>query len=146
MTPRPTSRLTGPTRHAPWFVPWFARGLALVAMALQFAFFADHIGANAVAGVGAAKPGDRMGFLEICTGAGILLIAPDGTPIAMPEGCVICSNAAILAFAAPFDWVPPVFDVVEIARLPHIPVLADNAAARFPGAKPIRAPPVALSA
>ncbi|MCB1350365.1 MAG: hypothetical protein KDK11_17665, partial [Maritimibacter sp.] len=64
--------------------------LALVAMALQFAFFADHIGANAVAGVGAAGPGERMGFLEICTGDGIVLLSADGTPVAADDGCPIC--------------------------------------------------------
>ena len=134
MTPRHATGLSGPGPVARW--------LALVAMALQFAFFADHIGANAVAGLGAAKPGDRMGFLEICTGAGIVLMTPDGTPIASPEGCVVCTNASILAFAAPFAWEAPVFDVVEVARLAHVPVLAAEASARFPGAKPIRAPPV----
>jgi len=137
---RPTRAITraGPGRLAGW--------LALVAMALQFAFFADHIGANAVAGLGAAKPGDRMGFLEICTGEGIVLIAPDGAPVVSHETCVICTNASILAFAEPFDWVAPVFEVVEIARLPHVPVLCAAADARFPGAKPIRAPPAVLPA
>lgn len=120
--------------------------LALVAMALQFAFFADHIGANAVAGVGAAGPGERMGFLEICTGDGIVLLSADGTPVAADDGCPICTNAAILAFAAPFAWTAPVFDVVEVARLPHVPVLTAAADARFPGARPIRAPPLLRSA
>ncbi len=138
MLPRRASRLSGPGL--------FARWLALVAMAVQFAFFADHIGANAVAGIGAANPGERMGFLEICTGDGIVHLSPDGTPVAAPDGCVICTNASILAFAAPFDWAPPVFDVVEIARLPHVRVLQAPAAARFPGAKPIRAPPVSAPA
>lgn len=138
MAKRIASRRTGPGL--------WARGLALVAMALQFAFFADHIGANAVAGLGAAGPGDRMGFLEICTGAGVVRVSPDGTPLASTDGCVICSNAAILAFAEPFHWVAPVFDVVAIARLAHVPVLQDAASARFPGAQPIRAPPVAMPA
>lgn len=120
--------------------------VAVFAMALQFAFFADHIGASAVAGVGAAQPGARMGLLEICTGDGIVLLSPDGTPVAASDGCVICSNAAILAFVPPFAWAAPVFDVVEVARLPRVPVLAAAATARFPGAKPIRAPPVARPA
>ena len=142
MTLRLASRPTGPGRLARWFPRWFA----LVAMALQFAFFADHIGANAVAGLGAAKPGDRMGFLEICTGEGIVRLSPDGTPITDHDTCVICANAAILAFAEPFDVAPPVFDLVEIARLPHVPVLEDTTEARFPGAKPIRAPPATMPA
>ncbi len=137
----PTHRAIRRTRPGP-----LAGWVALVAMALQFAFFADHIGANAVAGVGAAEPGDRMGFLEICTGDGIVLLSPDGTPVAGPDGCMICTSAAILAFVAPFAWVAPVFDVVEIARLPHIPVLGAETAARFPGAQPIRAPPAAKPA
>jgi len=120
--------------------------VALVAMALQFAFFADHIGANAVAGMGAAGPGDRMGFLEICTGDRIVLMSPDGTPIAARDGCVICASAAVLAFVTPFAWTAPAFDVVEIARLPVVPVLGAATAARFPGAKPIRAPPAARPA
>lgn len=119
-----------------------AAWVALVAMALQFAFYADHIGANAVAGAGAATPGARMGFLEICTGDGVVLLAPGGTPVAAPNDCPICQNAAILAFAPPFDWQPPVFDVVEIARMPRLAALTAPADARFPGAKPIRAPPV----
>jgi len=119
---------------------------ALFAMALQFAFLADHIGASAVAGVGAAKPGDRMGVLEICSGDGIVLVSPDGTPAAATDGCLICSNAAILAFVTPFAWDAPVFDVIEVARLPQVPVLRAEAAARFPGAKPIRAPPVSVPA
>ena len=124
----------------------FAGWLAFVAMALQFAFFADHIGANAVAGVGAAGPGERLGFLEICSGDGIILVSPDGTPVAADDGCVICTNAAILAFVTPFAWAAPVFDVVAVARLPHVPVLGAMAFARFPGAKPIRAPPAVLPA
>jgi hypothetical protein len=131
-------RRTGPSPFAGW--------VALVAMALQFAFFADHIGANAVAGVGAAGAGDRMGFLEICTGDGIVLLSADGTPVAAADGCVICASAAVLAFVTPFAWTAPVFDVVEIARLPHVPVLGAETAARFPGAKPIRAPPAARPA
>ena len=138
MTPRDTKRQLAPGRVARW--------LALVAMALQFAFVADHIGATAVAGVGTAEPGDRMGLLEICTGEGIVLIAADGTPVATHGTCVICTNAAILAFAEPFDSAPPVFDGVEIARLPIVPVLQDATDARFPGAQPIRAPPAATPA
>ncbi len=142
---RVARRLTGgavPHRVARRVSGW----VALVAMALQFLFFADHIGANAVAGVGAATPGDRMGFLEICTGDGIVLMSPDGTPIAAPDGCVICTNAAILAFVAPFAWEAPVFDRVELARLPQVPVLGSATAARFPGAQPIRAPPALMPA
>lgn len=116
--------------------------IALFSMVLQLAFFADHIGANAVAGVGAAAPGDRMGFLEICTGDGMVVISPDGTPVATPESCPICTSAAILAFAEPFAWEAPVFDATAVARLPHVAALGPRATARFPGTKPIRAPPV----
>lgn len=123
-----------------------AAWIALVAMALQFAFYADHIGANAVAGLGAAAPGSRMGFLEICTGDGIVLVSPDGTPVAAPNDCPICQNAAILAFAEPFAWVAPIFDVVEVARLARVAELVAPAAARFPGAQPIRAPPGSVPA
>lgn len=131
-------RRTGPRLLAGW--------LAFIAMALQFAFFADHIGANAVAGLGKAEAGARMGLLELCTGDGIVLVSPDGTPVAADEGCAICTNAAILAFAAPFAWAAPVFDVVAVARVPHVPVLGAAADSRFPGTRPIRAPPVSRPA
>lgn len=120
-----------------------ARTFALVAMALQFAFFADHIGASAVAGAGAAEPGSRMGVLELCTGDGIVLLSPGGVPAARPDGCAICTNAAILGFAEPFAWTPPVFDVAAAARLPVVRALGSVTIARFPGSRPIRAPPAA---
>lgn len=123
-----------------------ARWLALVAMAVQFAFYADHIGAEAVAGVGAAEPGARLGVLEICTGDGIVLIGPDGRPVATPGACPICENASILAFAEPFAGEPPVFDVVEVARVPRVAAATAPVEAHFPGSKPIRGPPVAALA
>ncbi len=118
-----------------------ARSFALVAMALQFVFFADHIGASAVAGMGAADPGSRMGVLELCTGDGIVLLAPGGVSDARPDGCAICTNAAILGFAEPFAWTPPVFDAAVAARLPVVRALGSVTIARFPGSRPIRAPP-----
>ncbi|MCB1337271.1 MAG: hypothetical protein KDK10_07400 [Maritimibacter sp.] len=138
MTYRAARRLSAPGLAARW--------MALVAMALQFAFYADHIGADAVAGVGAAEPGARLGFLEICTGDGVVLVGPDGAPVAAPNDCPICQNASILAFATPFAWEAPVFAVVEVARLPRVATVAAPAEAQFPGTKPIRGPPGAALA
>lgn len=125
----------------------FAQAFALFAMLVQFVFYADHIGANAVAGIGAAGPGERLGFLEICTGDGIQRLNPDGTPVA--EGyvaCPICTNASILAFGEPVALDTPVFDFVPVEAVWVSLDVASLAQARFPGAKPIRAPPVVARA
>ena len=121
----------------------FAQALALFAMLVQFAFYADHIGASAVAGVGAAGPGERLGFLEICTGDGVQLISRDGTPMPAGHGdCPICENASILAFGEPAALVAPAFDFVPVEEIRMVVVAAAVVEVRFPGAQPIRAPPV----
>lgn len=121
----------------------FAQAFALFAMLVQFAFTADHIGANAVAGIGAAEPGARMGFLEICTGEGLQRIDADGTPVAVGHlDCPICTNASILAFGEPVALDTPVFDFVPVDTVRLSLDATSPAEARFPGAKPIRAPPV----
>jgi hypothetical protein len=124
----------------------FAQAFALFAMLVQFAFYADHIGANAVAGIGAAGPGDRFGFLEICTGDGIARINADGTPVETgPNDCPICNNASILAFGEPVALDTPVFDVVPVETIRVSLDASSPAEARFPGAQPIRAPPAAIA-
>lgn len=121
----------------------FAQAFALFAMLVQFAFYADHIGANAVSGVGASGPGQRMGFLQICTGDGIGYVSADGTGSAE---CPICENASILAFGEPVALAVPVFDFVPVEEIRMVVVATSPAEARFPGEKPIRAPPVTARA
>ncbi|OIP86611.1 MAG: hypothetical protein AUK37_02910 [Rhodobacterales bacterium CG2_30_65_12] len=121
----------------------FAQAFALFAMLVQFALYADHIGAAAVAGIGAAGPGERLGFLEICTGSGVQRVSADGTPaVDGHNDCPICTNASILAFGEPAALATPVFDFVPVAEIRMVVVATSPAEARFPGAKPIRAPPV----
>lgn len=120
----------------------FAQAFALFAMLVQFTFYADHIGANAVSGIGTAGPGERLGFLEICTGDGIGYVNADGTPVAGGHNdCPICTNASILAFGEPVALDTPVFDFVPVETVRVTLDAASLAQARFPGAKPIRAPP-----
>lgn len=121
----------------------FSQAFALFAMLVQFTFYADHIGANAVAGIGAAEPGQRMGLLAICTGEGIGYVAANGTvPADESSDCPICENASILAFGEPIALDTPVFDFVPVETVRLSLDATSPAEARFPGAKPIRAPPV----
>lgn len=120
----------------------FAQAFALFAMLVQFAFYADHLGANAVAGVGAAGPGDRLGLLAICTGDGIQRVNPDGTVEGGVAACPICENASILAFGEPIAVDTPVFDFVPFETVRMSRLATSPAEARFPGEQPIRAPPV----
>lgn len=120
----------------------FAQAFALFAMLVQFAFYADHLGANAVAGVGAAGPGERLGVLSICTGDGIQRVNPDGSVDGGAAACPICESASILAFGEPVAFDLPVFDFVPVETLRLSLAAISRAEARFPGEKPIRAPPV----
>ena len=120
----------------------FAQAFALFAMLVQFVFYADHIGASAVAGVGAATPGARMGILEICTGDGAAYVTADGVVDQDGHGdCPICENASILAFGEPVALDAPVFDIVPVETVRLSLVATSAAEARFPGEQPIRAPP-----
>lgn len=120
----------------------FAQAFALFAMLVQFVFYADHIGANAVAGIGAAEPGQRLGLLAICTGDGIGYVNADGTvDPAGQSDCPICENASILAFGEPVALDTPIFDFVPVDEIRMVVDVTSPAEARFPGEKPIRAPP-----
>lgn len=123
-----------------------AQAFALFAMLVQFVFYADHIGANAVAGIGAAGPGQRLGLLAICTGDGIEYIGADGQPVGGGQSdCPICQNASILAFDEPVVFEAPVFDFVPVEEIRMVLDATSPAEARFPGAQPIRAPPVLVA-
>ncbi|SMH33861.1 hypothetical protein [Maritimibacter sp. HL-12] len=119
-----------------------ARALALLAMLVQFAFYADHIGAVAVKALGKAAPDARFGFMEICTGNGIEVIALGEGPVDPSHDCPICENASVMAFGEPVSLDSPIFDVVpvEVIRLQF--ETASLTEARFPGPRPIRGPPV----
>ena len=130
-----------------------ARVVALAAMLLQVLFYADHIGATAVAEIGRAPPGARLGLLQICTGEGIVWRTPDGK-VAPASGsapvqhshsssdCAVCSSASVCGFDAPMATalVPFAADLVVA------PVLSLQEAAppvlRRHSAHAIRAPPI----
>lgn len=89
-----------------------ARWLALVAMLVQVLFFAEHLGASAVHGLGQFAPGARLGFLQICTGEGIALFDPASGRIVVQAGqapptapghgdCAVCASAGVCSFASP---------------------------------------------
>lgn len=119
-----------------------AQAFALFAMLVQFVFYVDHLGASAVAGVGATGPGERMGLLAICTGEGIQRVNPDGTVEGGSAACPICENASMLAFGESFAVDIPVFDFVPVETVRMSLLATSLAEVRFPGEQPIRAPPV----
>ena len=119
-----------------------ARALALLALLVQFAFYADHVGAVAAKALGKGAPDARFGFMEICTGNGIEVIAFGDGPVDPSHDCPICENASVMAFGEPVALETPVFDFVraEVIRLEFD--TASLTEARFPGPGPIRGPPV----
>jgi hypothetical protein len=121
----------------------FAGLVALLSMMVQVVFYADHIGASAARSAGLADPDARLGILEICTGEGVQLITLDGQPVQGHTDCPICENASVLAFGEPEPLAEPVFPFVAVATVLELPQAEAPAEARFPGAKPIRAPPFA---
>lgn len=122
-----------------------ARALALLAMLVQFAFYADHVGAVAAKALGKGAPDARFGFMEICTGNGIEVIAIGDGPIDPAHECPICENASVMAFGEPPAMAQPAFVLLPLdlawTVLPGIEV----AELRFPGNRPIRAPPTMFS-
>ena len=128
----------------------------MLAMLVQVLFFAEHLGASAVHGLGQLAPGARLGFLQICTGEGIALLDPasgqivagqivaqpgQAPPAAPAHGdCAVCANAGVCAFATP-DAVAapfPVFllqaalDAVQTPVFGFIPPLARPGQIRAP--------------
>ncbi|MBZ4022261.1 hypothetical protein CKO11_07300 [Rhodobacter sp. TJ_12] len=86
------------------------RALAVLAMLVQVVFFAEHLGASAVHAAGPLSPGERLGFLQICTGEGIALYDPaTGEMVTAPGetapndhgGCAVCASAGVCSFDAP---------------------------------------------
>jgi len=122
-----------------------ARVLALLAMLVQFAFYADHIGAVAVKGLGKGSPEARFGFMEICTGNGIEVIALGDGPVDPSHDCPICENASVMAFGEPPAMAQPAFALVTLDLAWTVPPGTEVAELRFPGNRPIRAPPSMLS-
>ncbi|GGD38609.1 hypothetical protein [Sinisalibacter lacisalsi] len=122
-----------------------ARVAALFAMLVQFAFYADHIGAMAAKATGSGAPDARFGFLEICTGNGIEVIAIGDGPVDPAHACPICENASVMAFGEPPAMALPGFALVPLDMAWEFAPGADTAALRFPGNRPIRAPPAMRS-
>lgn len=118
-----------------------ARTLALLAMVVQFAFYADHIGAVAAKAFGGSTPGARLGFMEICTGNGIEVIALGEGPVDPAHACPICENASVMAFGEPPAMELPAFALVPFVLAWNLPRATHTAGLRFPGNHPIRAPP-----
>ncbi|ADE84656.1 hypothetical protein [Rhodobacter capsulatus] len=124
----------------------FARWLAVLALALQSLFFAEHLSASALQDLGGLGPGARAGFLQLCTGEGGALYDPVSGRVLDTDGghagCAICTSAAVCAFAMPAlpDLPPPQL---------HLLTAPDPAAlipftfiAPLPRSGLIRAPPV----
>lgn len=137
---RATSRRNRPVRA-------FVRILAFVAALFQAALFAEHNGAAAVAATGMAPPGARLGFLEICTGAGVTRLPASVAGGAGPErvvfdSCPICSSPAACGFDLPDLVVAPVWQGLDLPPEPVLPAAQQLVAARLPGDGPIRAPPL----
>ena len=128
-----------------------ARWLGLLAMLVQVLFFAEHLGASAVHGLGQLAPGARLGFLQICTGEGIALLDPASGQIVAQPGqappaapahgdCAVCANAGICAFATPDAAAAPVpvfilqatLDAAQLAVFGFIPPLARTGQIRAP--------------
>lgn len=127
----------------------FARALALVAMLLQAVLYAEHAGASAVAAAGHAPEGTRGGFLQICTGEGIILMPVGGAEPASQTGahssCPICTSPGACGFDMPqasaaVAFQPAVY--APVARRAEVPA---PVSLRLVGLGQIRAPPHPLS-
>lgn len=133
-----------------WMVP-SGRALALAAMLVQVLFYADHMGASAARAAGISPAGARLGFLQICTGEGVIWATPDGqsltdspaAPMQSDSVCALCVAASMFGFDSPDAIVVPIFQTSVLATL-ALPLLS-VAAPRLRGLQqtPIRAPPVA---
>lgn len=111
------------------------RLVALVAMLFQVAFYADHLGATAAHEIGRAPVEARLGFLEICTGAGVQLLDPatgqivgqaGGSPVQpnAPE-CAVCTSASMCSFDAPAAALTPILQADLVGAVPvAVPVVA----------------------
>ncbi len=135
------------------FTGAFVRWIAVVAMLLQVALFTDHLGATAVHALGKVPMGERMGFLELCTGEGIVWFDPatgqtsaTGAPASASHGssdCAVCSSASVCSFDTPAATASPIFLTAPIAA-PDL-VFPDTFGFVEPLARSgqIRAPPLA---
>lgn len=130
----------------------FARWVAVLAMVFQVAFFADHLGATAVYAMGKVPVGERMGFLELCTGEGIVWLDPltgqtsaqGSAPVSQtPSDCAVCSSASVCGFDAPASAASPILQTALVPA-PFVAV-PDASEVVSPIARPgqIRAPPLA---
>ncbi|WP_170952566.1 hypothetical protein [Rhodobacter sp. JA431] len=130
------------------------RALAVLAMLVQVVFFAEHLGASAVHAMGSVTPGERLGFLQICTGEGIALYDPatgkmvtaPGQSLPSPTShgdCAVCSSAGVCSFDAPTGAVAPTpnFTLQAVAETALFIPFDIIAAPRRSGL--IRAPPAA---
>ncbi len=133
-----------------WMVP-SGRALALAAMLVQVLFYADHMGASAARAAGVSAAGARLGFLQICTGEGVIWATPDGqsltdspaAPMQSDSVCALCIAASMFSFDNPDAIVVPIFQTDVIATLAlELPTVA-TPRSRGQQQTPIRAPPVA---
>ena len=120
------------------------RAVAIVAMLLQVAFAAAHISAGAIRSGGTAAPGTKLGFLEICTGGGILRIAPAGKTQGgdRTAACAVCASSCVSGFDQPAAIVA----ILPIATIEGAVVQrlagTHTAGNRALSDGPIRAPPL----
>lgn len=133
-----------------------ARTVAMFAMLLQVLFFAEHAGASAVRAMGHAAPGEKIGFLEICTGEGIVLIPVGSVPSSTTgpaqgqnhtsgsssSSCAVCVSASVCGFDTPELTVSLALPFAAVHDLPSIDAPAAIVVLRLLSGGPIRAPPL----
>lgn len=116
-----------------------------LALVLQLVMTAEHLGAEA-GRLADPSATTRTGFLQICTGEGIVTMpvpaAGTGAPgSASHSGCVICANACVANFDLPSVPAQPVF-VAFVATPVERPVpVVTPRWQRLRTAHAIRAPP-----
>ncbi len=119
--------------------------LALLAMVMQVALTAEHLGATAARAAGA---GGGLGFMQICTGAGVVSIPVGGASGSSHQTVSIC---AICTHAAAQNLTDDAADPIAVPMALSTPRRLTRRAARpLPVAgrmgtrHPIRAPPLVL--
>jgi len=121
-----------------------ARLLAVLAMVMQVLVATAHLGAEAARASGVSEPDVRLGFLEICTGQGIIIIGPSGSTQSggSTASCAVCASACAYGFDQPVEAAEvsdAAFVEAEIVVL-CFAVMAEPV--RFLSDGPIRAPPL----
>lgn len=89
--------------------------VAIFALLIQTLTAAAHISATAIRSSGTFAPDATLGFLEICTGNGIIRLVPGSHDHGSGHGstCPVCVSVCALGFDQPTaiaDVTPPIFN------------------------------------